>query len=470
MRASPELALAEKDPTWAWKPFEPTTARPWDAQSVAHLHRRAGFAASWAVLNRDLLEGPAASIDRLLIGEAKGVDGTPAAELESTLYAMTTQLGPSADLTRIQSIWLYRMIFTPHPLRERMTLFWHNHFATSDAKVQNPGLMLRQNALLRSQALGDFQSLVSTIGKDPAMLIWLDSTINKKARPNENYAREVMELFTLGRGRYTEKDIQEAARAFTGWFVVRDQFQEVERQHDDGVKTVLSHRGQWDGDDIPGILLDQPACAEFICRKLFRHFVSETATPSDGLIAPLARSFRKSGYQIRVPVATILRSNLFFDPGVRRRRVKSPVEFAVGTIRALEIVNPTVQSAALAEACGRMGQSLFAPPSVAGWDGGPGWINSTAMLARANLALGLLSDQNEPLGGRCNPWALADRHGNGRRESLAGFFIELLAAGALEPRARQQIEKAATNKSLPDDAAAREVARLILTAPEYQLA
>jgi len=302
------------------------------------------------------------------------------------------------------------------------------------------------------------------------MLIWLDSTLNKKAKPNENYAREVMELFTLGRGRYTEKDIKEAARAFTGWFVVRDQFQEVARQHDDGVKTVLSRRGQWDGDDIPGILLEQPACAEFICRKLFRHFVSETATPSDALIAPLARAFRESRYQIRVPVATILRSNLFFDPGVRRRRVKSPVEFAVGTIRALEIVNPTVQSAALAEACGRMGQSLFAPPSVAGWAGGPSWINSTAMLARANLALGLLSDQNEPLGGRCNPWALAGQHGRGQREALAGFFIELLASGALEPRARQQIEKAATNKSLSDDAAAREVARLILTAPEYQLA
>ena len=124
----------------------------------------------------------------------------------------------------------------------------------------------------------------------------------------------------------------------------------------------------------------------------------------------------------------ILRSNLFFDPSVRRRRVKSPVEFAVGTIRALEIVNPTVQAAALAEACGRMGQSLFAPPSVAGWDGGPRWINSTAMLARANLALGLLSDEDEALGRRCNPWALAGRHGRGRRESLAGFFIDLLAA------------------------------------------
>jgi uncharacterized protein (DUF1800 family) len=468
MRASDKDPLG--DPAWAWKPFEPTAARPWDTQSVAHLHRRAGFAAPWTVLERDLREGPATSIERILTGEDKSPDGTPAAVLESTLDAMAAQLGPSADLARIQAIWLYRMIFTPHPLRERMTLFWHNHFATSDVKVQNPGLMLRQNVLLRSQALGDFGVLVSAIGKDPAMLIWLDSTINQKAKPNENYAREVMELFTLGRGHYSEHDIREAARAFTGWFVVRDQFQEVPRQHDDGVKTVLKHRGAWDGDDIPGILLEQPACAEFICRKLFRYFVSETQTPSDALIAALAHAFRESHYQIKVPVAMILRSNLFFDPSVRRRRVKSPVEFAVGTIRALEIVNPTVQSAALADACSRMGQGLFAPPSVAGWDGGPGWINSTAMLARANLALGLLSDQNEALGQRCNPWALAGRHRAGRRESLAAFFIDLLAGGTLEPKARQQIEKTATNKSSSDDAAAREVVRLILTSPEYQLA
>jgi uncharacterized protein (DUF1800 family) len=468
MRASPKQPL--DDPAWAWKPFEPTAARPWDKESVAHLHCRAGFAAPWSVLERDRREGPKAAIERLLTGEAKSADGTPAALLESTLDAMAAQLGPSADLARIQSIWLYRMIFTPHPLRERMTLFWHNHFATSDAKVQNAGLMLRQNTLLRSQALGDFGAMVSAIGKDPAMLIWLDSTINKKARPNENYAREIMELFTLGRGHYTEKDVQEAARAFTGWFVVRDEFQEVPRQHDDGVKTVLKRTGAWDGDDIPRILLEQPTCAEFIGRKLFRHFVSETTTPSDALIAPLARAFRDSHYQIQVPVAMILRSNLFFDRSIRRTRVKSPVEFAVGTIRALEIVNPTVRAATLAEACGRMGQSLFAPPSVAGWDGGSGWINSTAMLARANLALGLLSEEDEALGQRCNPWALAGRHGSGRRESLAGFFIDLLAAGALEPGARQQIEKAATNKSSTDDAAAREVVRLILTAPEYQLA
>ena len=213
------------DPSWAWAPYVPDPGAPWDLARVAHLHRRAGFAAPWAVLQRDLRDGPEASVDRLLDGEATGADGKPAADFEALADEMARQLAPSASLTRLQGIWLYRMISTGHPLRERMTLFWHDHFATSQAKVNNAGLMQRQNDLFRAHALGDFKGLLAAVGKDPAMLIWLDSTANRKAHPNENYAREVMELFTLGRGRYTEKDVQEAARAFTGWFVVRDRFQ-----------------------------------------------------------------------------------------------------------------------------------------------------------------------------------------------------------------------------------------------------
>jgi uncharacterized protein (DUF1800 family) len=458
------------DPAWAWAPFEPSAGRDWNLSSVAHLHRRAGFAASWPVLKRDLSAGPRASVDRLLEGDVKTTAGAPAADFESTIASMADQLAPSADLARIQGIWLYRMIFTPHPLRERMTLFWHNHFATSNVKVQSPLLMQKQNNLLRAHALGDFAALLTAMGQDPAMLIWLDSTINRKARPNENYAREVMELFTLGRGRYTEKDIQEAARAFTGWFVVNDRFEEVPRQHDDGAKTVLGRTGNWTGVDIPRILLEQPACAEYLCAKLFRYFVSGSSAPSQRLIAPLARSFRDSGYQIARPVEMILRSNLFFEPRMRRKLVKSPVEFAVGTIRALEILNPTVQSSALVDACTRMGQSLYVPPSVAGWDGGAGWINSTAMLARANLALGLLSDQNDALGRRSDPQALAAQCGFGGRSELAKFFVDLLVQDGLGPRPRQQIEKAASAKSANAETAAREVVRLVLTSPEYQLA
>jgi uncharacterized protein (DUF1800 family) len=458
------------DPGLAWAAYRPEPARPWDFQAVAHLHRRAGFAAPWGTLQRDLKVGPAASVDRLLAGEPAAADGTPAAEFESFLDAMAGRLGATADLEGLQSIWFYRMVFTPHPLRERMTLLWHDHFATSMAKVNSAILMQRQNALLRSQALGDFRTLLSAIGKDPAMLIWLDSTVNKKSHPNENYAREVMELFSLGRGHYSEKDVQEAARAFTGWFVVGDVFSVVPRQHDDGPKTVLGKKGNWSGDDIPAILLDQPACAEWVCRKLFAYFVSEVDSPSEALLAPLAQAFRESGYRIQVPVERILRSNLFFDPIVRRRRVKCPVEFTVGTVRSLEVFKPTVQAAALARTCSQMGQSLFAPPSVAGWEWGRSWINSSTMLARANLGLALLSDDDEALGHRCDPAKLAARHGFTRPPEAARFLLDLLIPGPVEAAVRDPIIKAVMARAADGDAALRDAARRILNLPEYQLA
>ncbi len=469
MRSPKSTISLLDDPEGAWAPFAPDASQPWDLASVSHLHRRAGFAADWSVLRRDLRDGPVASIDRLIEGEPKALDGSPASDFEAFIEAMATKLAPSADLTGLQAIWMYRMIFTPHPLRERMTLFWHGHFATSIAKVESPALMQRQNNLLRSQALGDFRGLLQAVGKDPAMLIWLDSTINRKAHPNENYAREVMELFSLGRGHYSEKDVQEAARAFTGWFVIRDEFQVVPRQHDDAVKHVLGRSGQWTGDDIPGILLEQPACAEWICRKLFRQFISDSHSPSEALLAPLARAFRESNYQIKVPVSRILRSRLFFDPIVRRRRVKSPVEVTVGTIRALEVLKPTVEAGAAAEACAAMGQSLYAPPSVAGWEGGPSWISSTTMLARANLALRLLSEDDEALGHRCNPRVLAARHGFDRPEQAGSFLLDLLVPDLRVAKVHEPILKAATAKDASPDAALRDATRRILTLPEYQL-
>ena len=457
------------EPARAWAPYTPGRDTPWDLGRVAHLHRRAGFSAPWATLQRDLRDGPEASVGRLLRGERTGADGKPAAEFEALADEMARQLAPAAALTRLQGIWLYRMIFTGHPLRERMTLFWHNHFATSHAKVQNSGLMQRQNDLFRAHALGNFTHLLAAVGKDPAMLIWLDSTANRKAHPNENYAREVMELFTLGRGHYAEIDVREAARAFTGWFVVRDRFEEVAAQHDGGPKTVLGRTGNFEGDDIPGILLSQPACAEFLCAKLVRQFVNEVDPLPPALIAPLAAGFRKSGYDVGVPLATILRSRLFFDESVRRRRVKSPVEFAVGTVRALEVLRPTVQADALAESCARMGQGLYAPPSVAGWDGGAAWANSSTMLTRTNLALALLSSGSETLGRRLDPAALAKRHGVSDAQGVARFTTDLLVQDAFDRKISASLEAAA--RKAPDAAAAaREVATLILTSPEYQLA
>ncbi len=454
-------------PDRAWEAFEPSASDPWDHSRVAHLHRRAGFAPSWEVLERDTKEGLDASVERLLQGDSHALDGRPASAFAKDMDAMAVMFGASANLTRMQGCWFYRMIFTPHPLRERMTLFWHDHFATSNAKVNNLNLMRRQNDLLRENALGDFRAMLVAMARDPAMLIWLDSTENRKAHPNENYAREVMELFSLGRGHYTEKDIQEAARAFTGGFVLQDRYRESYNEHDNGKKTIFGQTGRFYGDDVSRILLEQPACAEFLCTKLYRHFLSEVDEPSPELIAPLAEELRTSDYDIAVPVRTILRSRLFHDPAMRHQRVKSPVEFTVGTIRALEILKPTVSADAMAEACGRMGQSLFAPPSVAGWDGGREWINTTTTLARTNFVLALINETNANLGKRLDPLDLAERHG--ALSDPTEFYTELLLQDALAPDVRRSISAAVKRADGPSSAA-REAAVLVLTALEYQLA
>jgi uncharacterized protein (DUF1800 family) len=264
----------------------------------------------------------------------------------------------------------------------------------------------------------------------------------------------VMELFVLGRGHYTEKDVQEAARAFTGGFIQGDRFVEVSAQHDDGEKTILGRTGKFRGADVPSILLDQPACAEFLAGKLYRQFVSEVDEPSTDLLAPLADAIRSSGYDIRAAVGLVLRSKLFHGPASRRRRVKSPVEFAVGTIRALEVIRPTVSADALANTCARMGQSLYAPPSVAGWDGGAAWIDTTTTLARTNFALALLSDSDAAFGKRLDPARLAEKHGS----VPSSFFLDLLVQDAFDATVRGKVK-----------GSAKEVATLVLTAPEYQL-
>jgi uncharacterized protein (DUF1800 family) len=295
------------------------------------------------------------------------------------------------QIFQLRSWWLYTILNTPHPLQEKLTLFWHNHFATSFAKVQRPMLMCRQNALLRRHALGKLRPFVLEISRDPAMLYWLDSNSNVKGRPNENYARELMELFTLGVGNYSETDVREAARAFTGWTANGDVYEFDETLHDDGSKTVLAQKGKWNGDDIVRICLEQPVAARFVVRKLYRYFISENTVPSDDLIEPLASVFRKSDYDIAALMRTMLSSRHFFSEHAYRQRIKDPVEFAVGAVRALWDVTPNdtrvaVEPGNLVASLESMGQDLFAPPNVKGWPGAQSWLNTATVLARHNYA------------------------------------------------------------------------------------
>jgi uncharacterized protein (DUF1800 family) len=276
--------------------------------------------------------------------------------------------------------WLREMAATTSPLTERMTLFWHNHFVSAQPKVRYAQLMYRQNTLLRRHALGNFGELLHALAKDPAMLIYLDAATNRRSSPNENLAREVMELFTLGEGRYTERDVREAARAFTGLSIDPETGKYVFRSlaHDRGEKTVLGRTGNFDGDAVLDILLEQPSTARFIVGKLWREFVSPQPDPAR--IEAIARRFRERGYEIRVALRELLMQPEVVARSEDNALLKSPAELVVGFVRqsGAELSNPIGAALALAA----MGQNLFSPPNVRGWPGGEAWINTQTLLAR----------------------------------------------------------------------------------------
>jgi uncharacterized protein (DUF1800 family) len=376
------------DPAEAWKPWRPSAAEPWDRARAAHLYRRAAFGAS----REELLEaerlGPEGTLDLLLRGRPGANDVRETLNDVGRIVAARDDNGEE-----LRSWWLYCMLQSSHPLLEKLTLFWHNHFATSLEKVRDPALMYRQNCLLRTHALGRFDELLRAIGRDPAMLVWLDSNSNAKEHPNENYARELMELFSLGVGNYTEKDVREAARAFTGWHTTGAKFRFNATAHDGGTKTFLGQTGDWNGDDVVRIILTRPACARFVVRKLYRFLISETADPSDALLEPLCQAFRAGDYELAPLLRTMISSRLFQSDHAFRRRVKGPVEYVLGAVRAVyhryDEADPDyrpLSQQTLVKRVGSMGQPLFTPPNVKGWPGGRSWLNTSTLLERDNFA------------------------------------------------------------------------------------
>jgi uncharacterized protein (DUF1800 family) len=287
------------------------------------------------------------------------------------------QVGRAIEL---KNWWVTEMLTTPSPLTERMTLFWHNHFTSSVQKVKSGTLMYRQNVLLRRHALGNFAQLLHAVSKDPAMLVYLDSATNRRGKPNENFAREVMELFTLGEGSYTEGDIREAARSFTGWSINPDSGAFLWRPlaHDGGTKTVLNRSGEFSGDDVLDILLAQPQTARFVVTKLWKEFVSPDPDPRE--VDRIAALFRGSGYDIKTALRALLTSDPFYAAQNRGALVKSPVDLVIGTMRQFDVgySDPLPLTFLLRT----LGQDLFSPPNVKGWPGGETWINSTTLLAR----------------------------------------------------------------------------------------
>ena len=358
----------------------PFSAKPALAANnqVAHLFRRAGFSARTSDVQEYGALGMDGAIERLLNYNSVADD------LDTRLNALNLDLALVPDMQRW---WLLRMVYSKRPLQEKMTLFWHGLLTSSYAKVggkDNYAYSINQNNFLRNHALDTFDNILLGITQDPAMMYWLDLRLSKKTAPNENYARELMELFTLGvGGGYTQADVHDAARALTGIVLMKGgAVSFVPAQHDNTSKTLLGQTGNFDYKDVIRILAAHPATGPYLCKRLFAFFVHEN--PSDADVKPMVDAYYAKGHSILEVMRAMFKSPAFFAPTAYRSRIKSPAEFVVGAVRQLDL---EVQGQGLSNVMSTMGQTLLAPPNVAGWPGDVGsanWLNTSTWLARLN--------------------------------------------------------------------------------------
>jgi uncharacterized protein (DUF1800 family) len=435
---------------------------------VAHLLRRAGFGATEAELDLYAPLGFAGAVDRLLNPEQ--VDDSSTDQL---LQPLTANLGDRKQIEAAKFWWVNRMLYTQRPLQEKMTLFWHNHFATANSKVANAVLMLQQMQLFRDNGMGNFESLLQKVTRDPAMLIWLDNRLNRKGSPNENYAREVQELFTVGIGNYTEQDIHEAARAFTGHMLDKNlAYLFNKAQHDAGSKTFQGQTGNFDADDILAILVRNPATAQFITRKMFSWFAYDN--PDQSTVDRLANTFTSSGFDVRSVLRDIFSGPEFLSDAAFHGIIKQPVDFVLGSIKSLNVQNigPDVT-----QVLRRMGQDLLNPPDVSGWKGGAAWINSSTLFERFNWGdrLSMGRDSSKPY--FTDVASQVQAQGISTPDGLVDYYVSLFVDGDVTPEARQSLIdylNAPAPLALSDggavDLKARGLVHLALATPTYQLA
>ncbi len=420
----------------------------WDRRTATHFLWRIGFGASPADLDRALQDGFERTLDRVLTLQAE----SPTFQTADRLLRQAAL--DSGNILDLKAWWLHRLHASENRLVEKLTLMWHNHFATSNEKVASVPLMLAQNELLRRESLGNFRRVLHCIAQDVAMLVWLDSNANRKRHPNENFARELMELFSLGVGNYSERDIQEAARAFTGWHVRNSEFWMNSIQHDSGSKTVFGQIGNFDGGDVVEACLKHEACPRFLAFKLLRQFVVQQ--PSAEQIAAVAARIRQHDFEWRPVLKEFFASELFFAAEHRNSQIKSPIELVLGALRALD---GKAQLQNVAKLCAELGQSLFEPPTVKGWDGGRLWISSTTLIQRANFATTLL---RTPQLGAIRLPTLRDR-------DEVSELSELLLARPLSDDAQAAVQTIRQAHSGDVEQRQRGIVQFLMQMPEYQL-
>jgi Protein of unknown function (DUF1800) len=463
-----------------------------DIALMAHLMRRAGFGAGRDELEARAAKGYEATVEELLHPEAQ-----PAVDVYTLLRYQPAALLPGGQPPMGNVNYMYFLVNTKRPLEEKMTLFWHHVFATGNSKVDNYDQLLEQINLFREQGMGNYRDLLVAVARNPTMIFWLDNNQNHGTAVNENWGRELLELFSLGVGNYTEKDVREASRAFTGWTFETKiprlpygrfpwKFEYRPEDHDDGEKEFLGHRGRFNGEDIINIVVEQPACGRFVCRHLYNFFVAdEPQVPAWSIEPPrdpkaidtLAATFMKSHYDIR-PVLRVLFNSDFFK-NARFQHMKSPAEVVVGSLRLVggyEMPKPGYGDLSMQP--GYMGQDLLNPPSVEGWHTGPEWINSGSLMARINFVAQLVGDPSLP-GIR----AIIDRlkaKGTLGPEQLVDGCLDLLGPVEVSSDTRQELVDQAKGwgqlrwdsevSAKAADKRVGEMLQLIVATREYQFA
>ncbi len=364
-----------------WERYQPSADDPWSPRKVVHLHRRAAFGVTPQQLTVALDQGLETILDSLLDGKVN-FPLTSGIDVSSLLAESAVSL---QNPTKLKAAWISRMLNTNDPLREQLTLMWHNHFATGYYKVKEVDAMWKQNELFRELSRAPFGKLLHAVLRDEAMLIWLDAASNTKKAPNENLARELMELFTLGIGNYDETDVKEAARALSGRTLQNGKSIDDPSQHDGGVKLILGREGAFGPDDLAGVLIANPATSRRLAWRICEHFVGEDVTDSER-IDSLATELRRQNLNIDWAVRTVLASKFFFSDEVVGSRVTPPVVFATASVRALDSSAKRPPPAVISDWISEAGQDLFNPPNVAGWKGGRNWISSQRYIARVRYA------------------------------------------------------------------------------------
>lgn len=482
-----------------------------------HLLWRAGFGGTDAQIATLAEWGPERAVDHLLdVENAAGYPGVRSDAFDADVireftreeqraFRLALQQGDEAAVTRFRALresmqradrdqmrgvqrwWLTRMIESARPLEEKMTLFWHGHFATSYRTVENSYHMFLQNQLFRSHALGNFGDLLFRIIRDPAMLKYLNNDRNFRASPNENLARELMELFALGEGQYQERDIREGARALTGYTYSGNEFIFDANRHDDGQKQILGMSGNLNGDDFVRAILARRSCSDFIATKLYRWFVSDEVPPRgtparasmERVIRDLSGTMRRERYAIKPVLRMLFLSEHFYDRANMHVQIKSPVELVVGTVRSLH--TPVRDLNTLLDAMELMGQRLFFPPNVAGWAGGRSWINTSTVFVRQNttafLLTGMTPEGGSEFAGRAYDPSMVIRDFVTRQpeaarnpERMAGRLLEVMLGLEIGGGRRESVARVLdADGNIVSNDGILQAMMLISAMPEYQL-